>query len=99
MKTIQRNITYLGFLIFLSIFLPGALYAQKPEKQNHSNNTSKIIDLGCITRQVSVKGGQNKGLFIKSKKFVFYVNRKQKDVMIGTNRISFSRGNNITTNI
>ena len=92
MKTIKRTSSILGLLIVLSIIFSANSFAQNTVKCNQVNTELKNIDLGCITKRASVKTGHNCGLLIKSKKFVFYINRKEKNLLFVSNKLTFSKG-------
>jgi hypothetical protein len=92
MKTIQSRTAYLTLFILFNLSLAPAMFAQKPEKSKQFNAEMNTIDLGCITKQVAVKAGHKKGLLIKSKKFVFYINRKEKNMLFVSDKLTFSKG-------
>jgi hypothetical protein len=92
MKSRQMNSAYLVLVILLNFFLISTISAQKPVQYKQIKAEAKNINLGCITKQVYLKAEKNNGLLIKSNRFVFYINRKQKNLLFVSNKLTFSKG-------
>ena len=90
MKTLKKSITGLALFILLSCFINTDIYAQKADK--YKQTYLNTIDLGCVKKQVSIKAGEKKGLLIQSKKFVFYMNRMENNLLFVSNRLTISKG-------
>jgi len=90
MKTIQKLTACLALFILFNCSITADIYAQKTDKCKHTNLNT--IDLGCVKKQVSLQAAQKKGLLIQSKKFVFYMNRMQNNLLFVSNRLTISKG-------
>jgi hypothetical protein len=94
MKSILRTTTVsLALFILLNIGFTGSSYAFNPGITNFTDTAVKNVNLGCITKKIIVKANFNSGLLVKSKRFVFYINRKQKHILFVSDRLAFSKGN------
>jgi len=91
MKSILRSTTCFGLFILLNICITGNIYGSNPTPK-HSGAIIKNIDFGCIIKQLSFTVDDKNSLLIKSKKFVFYINRKKKHVFFVSNLLAFSKG-------
>ena len=87
MKSILRTTACLGLMMLINICYAGNIYASNPDYNKQTDVIMKPSDLGCITNQLSAKVGFKNGLLIKSKMFVFYINRKQKHVLFVSNKL------------
>lgn len=92
MKSILRTTALrFGLFVLLNMAFSGNSYALTSGTNVFSDIVHKNIDLGCITKQIVVKANYKNGLLVKSKKFVFYINRKQKQILFVSDSLAFSK--------
>lgn len=93
MKSILRTTTvFTGLFILLNTGFAVKCHATGTDWNQPFDTIVKEIDLGCITKQLVVKTDYRNGLLIRSKRFVFYINRNKSQVLFVSNRLSFSKG-------
>ena len=92
MKRLFRSTSVcLGLLILLSLGFSVNSFGFAESRNSSIPKIVQNTDLYLKTKQFMIKADNKRGVLIKSKKFVFYVNKNQKQLVLVFDRLSFSK--------